>query len=86
MEPALYAGTIGNFGGSMAEEIEKALATLMGPLPSTPENLMNDRRALFIAIAQGVITHLQANQDALKIAFDIGPIHVDTHPDITVRT
>ena len=86
MPTELYAGTLANFNDSMAQEIEDALTNLIGPLPSAPEKLVNDRRALFIAIANGVINHLKNKQAALAIAFDVGPTHVTTHPDIQVRT
>jgi len=86
MPTELYAGTLADFNDSMAKEIEEALAELMGPLPSAPEKLVNDRRALFIATATGVINHLKNNQAALEIQFDVGTIHVTTNPDIKVRT
>jgi len=86
MPTELYAGTLTSFNDSMAKEIEDALATLIGPLPSAPEKLVKDRRALFIAIANGVINHLKNKQAALEIQFDVGPVHVTTHPDIKVRT
>ena len=86
MPTELYAGTFADFNDSMAKEIEDALAELIGPLPSAPEKLVNDRRALFIAIANGVINHLKNKQAALEIKFDVGPIHVTTSPDIKVRT
>jgi hypothetical protein len=82
----LYAGTLIAFGGSMAEDIEHALIALMGALPSAPEQLVADRRKLFIAIASGVIVHLQRKQAALEIEFDIGSVHVSTHPDIKVKS
>lgn len=86
MPTELYAGTPADFDDSMAKDIENALTDLIGPLPSAPEKLVNDRRALFIAIANGVINHLKNKQAALEIEFDIGPIHVTTNPDIKVRT
>ena len=86
MANELYAGTLADFNDSMAKEIEDALADLMGPLPSAPEKLVNDRRALFIAIANGVINHLKNKQAALEIEFDVGTVHVTTNPDIKVRT
>lgn len=86
MPTELYAGTLADFNDSMAKEIEDALAELIGPLPSAPEKLVNDRRALFIAIADGVINHLKNKQAALEIEFDVGTVHVTTHPDIKVRT
>jgi hypothetical protein len=86
MPTELYAGTLADFNDSMAKEIEDALADLMGPLPSAPEKLVNDRRALFIAIANGVINHLKNKQAALEIEFDVGAVHVTTNPNIKVRT
>jgi len=81
----LYAGTLTNFNDSMAQEIETALTSLIGALPSQPEQLVNDRRALFIAIAQGVITHLKNKQAAGEITFDIGFGTVTANTDIKVR-
>jgi hypothetical protein len=69
----------------MAEAIENALTQLLGPLPSAPPQLVNDRRALFIAIARGVINHLESREAALKIEFDVGLVHVSTHPNIDVN-
>jgi hypothetical protein len=86
MPTELYAGTLTNFKDSMAKEIEDALSNLIGPLPSAPEKLVNDRRALFIAIANGVINHLKNKQAALEIEFDVGAVHVTTNPNIKVRT
>jgi hypothetical protein len=89
MPTELYAGKLGtpaDFNDSMAKEIEDALTDLIGPLPSAPDKLVHDRRALFIAIANGVINHLQKKQAALEIEFDVGLVHVTTNPDIKVRT
>lgn len=86
MHDELYAGTLDIFNDSMAQEIENALNDLIGPLPSAPPKLVNDRRALFIAIANGVINHLKNKQAALEIEFDVGNVHVTTNPDIKVRT
>jgi hypothetical protein len=86
MPTELYAGTLADFNDSMAQDIEDALTDLLGPLPSAPQKLVNDRRALFIAIANGVINHLKNKQAALEIEFDVGLIHVTTNPDIKVRT
>ena len=62
MPTELYAGTQVDFNDSMAKEIEDALDQLIGPLPSAPQKLVEDRRALFIAIANGVINHLRKNR------------------------
>jgi hypothetical protein len=86
MPTELYAGTFADFNDSMAKEIEDALTALLGPLPSAPQKLVEDRRALFIAIANGVINHLKKKQAALEIKFDVGLVHVTTNPDIKVRT
>jgi hypothetical protein len=86
MPTELYAGTQLDFNDSMAKEIEDALDQLIGPLPSLPQKLVEDRRALFIAIANGVINHLEKKQAALEITVNIGNVTVTTHPDIKVRT
>jgi len=86
MPTELYAGTQLDFNDSMAKEIEDALDQLIGPLPSAPEKLVEDRRALFIAIANGVINHLKNKQAALEITIDTGIGVVTTNPDIKVRT
>jgi hypothetical protein len=72
MANELNAGSLLNFDTidvegdfSMAKEIEIALAALIGPLPSAPEKLVNDRRVLFVAIATGVINHLKNKQVAV---------------------
>jgi len=86
MPTELYAGTLADFNDSMAKAIEDALNALMGPLPSVPQKVVDDRRALFIAIANGVINHLAAKQEALQIDFDVGLDHITTNPVIQVRT
>jgi hypothetical protein len=69
----------------MAKAIEDALKAMIGQLPMTPIELRDERRTLFIAIAQGVINHLVSKQAALAIAFDVGMVHVETHPVIQVK-
>jgi hypothetical protein len=86
MPTELYAGTLADFNDSMAKAIEDALNAFMGPLPSVPQKVVDDRRALFIAIANGVINHLAAKQAALQIDFDVGLDHITTNPVIQVRT
>jgi hypothetical protein len=87
MPAQLYAGQLATFDveDSMARSIEQALTSLMGPLPSAPETLVNDRRILFLAIARGVINHLKLQENAFRIEFDVGVHHVNTTPDIDVR-
>jgi hypothetical protein len=86
MPTQLYAGTLTDFNDSMAQAIETALSALVGPLPSAPQKLVDDRRCLFIAISQGVINYLAAKQAALQIDFDVGVVHVTTNPVLQVRT
>jgi hypothetical protein len=80
----LYAGTLAVFNDSMAEAIENALNALT-PLPSAPQAMVDERRTLFIAIAQGVIDHLASKQAALQIEFDVGLVHVKTNPVLQVK-
>jgi hypothetical protein len=86
MAVELYAGTLANFNDSMAKEIENSLAALMGPLPLAPQKLVEDRRVLFIAIANGVINHLKNKQAAVEVTFDIGFGTVTATTDIKVKS
>lgn len=68
-------GQAPNFAGSMAEDMEKALNDLLAtegrptvPVDNSAET--RDRRVLFLAIAQGIVNHLVANQDAFVIKDD----------------
>jgi hypothetical protein len=88
MPTQLYAGTLADFDteASMARAIEDALTQLIGPLPSGPAAMVNDRRALFIAISRGVINHLKGKEAALRLDFHVGAVHIVTNPSIDVRT
>ena len=60
---ALKAGTVANFGGSMAEAMEQAFESewfdlKQEALPGAGEQ---ERKILFAAVAQGVVNYLQAN-------------------------
>ena len=79
----LYAGTLADFDDSLAQEIEIAMNSLSGPLPSAPQKVVDDRRKLFIAIANGVINHLRNHQAAVEITLDGSGNHITT---IRVRT
>lgn len=67
----LKAGTLDDnkFSGSMAEAIEKAFEDVWEEHYKTHLNkeTEKDRRVLFVAIAQGVIRYLKANEDAFSI-------------------
>jgi len=88
MAVELFAGNLTTFEleDSMAREMEDALNDLIGPLPAAPQKMVDDRRALFIAIARGVINHLQDRQDAFVIPYNTGSGTDTTTPDIQVRT
>jgi hypothetical protein len=68
----VYAGTLADFDDSMAQEIEIALNALSGPFPSAPQKSVDDRRKLFIAIANGVINHLRNHQAAVEVTVESG--------------
>jgi hypothetical protein len=64
------------FTGSMAEAIENALNALL-PADRQFDASVNtaearDRRILFVAIAQGVCGHLQANAAAIEVKHSTG--------------
>jgi hypothetical protein len=76
------------FVGSMAEAIESALNALLTaegrpalPIDNSAES--RDRRMLFVAIAQGVVSHLAAHQGALVVRADNGTPLLNHH--ITVE-
>jgi hypothetical protein len=87
MAVELYAGELVNWDSddSMAKAMEDALAALLGPLPSAPQKVVDDRRKLFIAIANGVINHLRDRQEAFVITYNFGLGTDTTTPDIQVR-
>jgi hypothetical protein len=68
----LFAGTIPGWdteGESMAKQMETKLIALMGPLPpGDPKG----RRQMLIAIATGVIDHLQNNPGAIHVQVTVG--------------
>jgi hypothetical protein len=88
MAVELYAGELANWelNESMAKEMERALAVLMGPLPSAPQRAVDDRRKMLIAIANGVINHIKDRQGAFVITYDRDGVGTaTTTPDIQVR-
>ncbi len=66
MPTQLYAGSLADFdtADSMAKAIEDALVGLGVHFSGNPK----DRRVMFLGIAQGVINHLHAKQDALQVS------------------
>jgi hypothetical protein len=77
----LKAGTLSDFGGSMAEAIDVEFVKLWNirhkyPLP---ESSKPDRHALFIAIAQGIINYLRDNApDSIKVTVSVEQISGST--------
>ena len=59
---------------SMGAAIERQLNNLLvEPLPTVDSAEAQDRRRMFAAIARGVIEHLAANPDALKVEITAAP-------------
>lgn len=69
----LKPGTISDFSHSMAQAMEDAFhahwTPIMGdrPIPIDSRHL----RLLFVAIAQGVVAHLQAHPEAFQVEVDL---------------
>jgi len=87
LSPGIFAGRILDFDttDSMAWEIEDALAALIGPLPTAPPKMIEDRRKLFIAISTGVIQHLKKHESEFVVTDPEPSSH--TNPlVITLRT
>jgi hypothetical protein len=66
---ALKAGTVADFEDSLAEAMEKAMEIAWPKVKGQPlpEVGQEDRRLLFVAIAQGILRYLQDNTDALIV-------------------
>jgi hypothetical protein len=78
----LHAGTVTQFGGSMAEAIETAFAAELWALKGAtlPDSSAEERHMLFCAIAQGVLGYLKANEADLQVTIDFSSTdtgHVD---------
>ena len=63
------------FANSMAAAMEAALNNLLDGVgrprvPTDNSDETRDRRVMFLAIAQGIVNHLVANQDAFTIVDD----------------
>jgi len=84
MSNELYGGSMDDFEGSLAAEIEDALHDVRLEEGLDPPIADDDRRMLFIAIGRGVIAHLQKNEQAFRIHIATG-LPQDTYPDIHVR-
>ncbi len=83
----LYAGSFDEFADSMAQEIENAFSELLVEKDKNPLGLegRDDRRTLFIAIARGVVRHLQKKQKSFVIEVPAGNQAATVTPTIGVR-
>lgn len=76
---ASVIGTPAEFADSMAAAMEAALNNLLvqeqkPPVPTDNSAETRDRRTMFLAIAQGIVNHLVANQDAFVITNASGTV------------
>jgi hypothetical protein len=76
---AIKAGTVADFSGSLAEAMENALkdeyqAVKEEPLP---DQGVEDRRLLLVAIAQGITRYLKSNVDAWQISVETTLVNTD---------
>jgi hypothetical protein len=86
-DTTLYFGGLdpATFAGSMADEIEQAFNRLLPePLPTADSRETRDRRRLFVAIAEGVIKHLDSHSPALNVVFDAVPFEGTITAHVTV--
>ncbi|MGH6843032.1 MAG: hypothetical protein ACREDV_13270 [Methylocella sp.] len=73
MAVELKPGSLSSFANSMAAEIENELDTMMinDGLPpmirDASDQSVRDRRRLFVAIARGVVRHLQDRKAAIQV-------------------
>lgn len=71
-----------DFASSMAKAMEDALNVLLvaegrPPVDTTDSDETRDRRIMFLAIAQGVVNHLAANEDAFTVRRDDGTLRLE---------
>jgi hypothetical protein len=66
---ALKAGIVADFGSSLAAAMEQAMKTEWQAVKGValPGQGEEDRRLLFVAIAQGLFDYLKAHEDDLMI-------------------
>lgn len=69
---AIKAGTVADFSGSLALAMEDALkaeyAVLKGE--ALPDQMLEDRRLMLVAIAQGMVRYLKSNANAFVITVE----------------
>jgi hypothetical protein len=64
---ALKPGSVADFAGSLAEAIENAMKAEWQAVKGTalPDQGIEDRRLLFVAIARGLFVFLKSNENVL---------------------
>ena len=84
MANQLYGGSMGDFAGSLAQEIEDAFrdVRLENGLDAPPAD--DDARMLYIAIGRGVVEHLRKNANAFTVHVD-ETLPDNFHPTIATR-
>lgn len=72
---ALKGGHVSDFDGSLAASIEQALADEWQAVKgqALPGDGRDDRRMLFVAIAQGVLRYLKAHQNDMLGSITLDP-------------
>ena len=70
----VFASSENSMGAAIERQLNDLLAEAgMATLPTTNTPEARDRRRMFAAIARGVIEHLAANPEALKIVMTSAP-------------
>lgn len=79
----LKGGSVNDFSGSMAAEMEKVMESEMQALKGhgLPEMGRDERRVMLVAVARGMLNYLKQHEnDLIKFI----KIRVDTSPDVFV--
>jgi len=82
---AIKAGTVADFENSMAEAIENALKTEWPTVKGKafPDNDPEDRRLLFVAIAQGIVRYLKDNAELSIVVHSVAVTQNDDDIDVS---
>lgn len=78
----LKGGSVGDFSGSMAEEMEKVMEAEMHALKGhgLPEMGRDERRLMLVAVARGMLNYLKRHERdilrslTLNVAGDLGSV------------
>lgn len=86
---AIRPGSLNNFNGSMAHAIEEALRTTLiadglPDLPMDDTSERRDRRRLFVAIARGIMAHLEANESSMVVDYFADGTNKSTSVNLSV--